>query len=105
MATAIVSGRVDEAVKVRAARAIAAAGMSTGDVIKAVWERIAATGEVPQPLSCDAGAAAAADRMQSFMQLRAELPAVPELAALSDGAMRDLVSERYVGMGGAGHVG
>ncbi len=105
MATAIVSGRVDEAVKARAAHAIAAAGMSVGDVIKAVWENIAATGEVPQPPARDAGAAAGAERMRAFMRLRAELPAVPELVGLSDDAMRELVAERYVGRGGALDVG
>ncbi len=105
MATAIVSGRVDEAVKMRAAHAIAAAGMSVGDVIKAVWEGIAATGEVPQPPTRDAGAMAGADRMRAFMQLRAELPAVPELAGLSDDAVRGLIAERYTGGGGVPDVG
>ncbi len=49
MTTAIVSGRVDEAVKKRAGAYIRAAGLTAGDVIKAVWESIANTGEVPRP--------------------------------------------------------
>lgn len=105
MTTAIVSGRVDAAVKARAARHIGAAGMSTGEVIKAVWERIAETGEVPKPLSSEAAAASETGRLQAFMRLRAELPAVPELATLSDDAMRGMLAERSAREGGEGHVG
>lgn len=47
MATAIVSGRVDLAVRDRANAYIHAAGLTAADVIKRVWENIAQTGEVP----------------------------------------------------------
>lgn len=47
MATAIVSGRVDEAVKERAGAYIKAAGLTVGDVINIVWTNIANTGSTP----------------------------------------------------------
>lgn len=47
MATTVISGRVEECVKARADVFILAAGLSAGDVIRAVWEHIAQTGEVP----------------------------------------------------------
>lgn len=48
MATAIVSGRVDEAVKERAGAYIHAAGLTVGDVINKLWEYIAATGDTTE---------------------------------------------------------
>ena len=47
MATAVVSGRVDEKVRQRADAYIRAAGSTPAEVIKVVWENIARTGEVP----------------------------------------------------------
>lgn len=47
MATTVIPGRVDERVKARDDVFIRAAGLSAGDVIRAVWEHIAQTGEVP----------------------------------------------------------
>lgn len=47
MATAIVSGRVDTAIKERAGAYIRAAGLTVGDVINIVWESIASTGSLP----------------------------------------------------------
>lgn len=47
MPTAVVSGRVDARVKHRADAVIRNAGKTVGSVINAVWETIAATGELP----------------------------------------------------------
>ena len=47
MATAIVSGRVDTAIKERAGAYIRAAGLTVGDVINIVWKSIASTGSLP----------------------------------------------------------
>ena len=96
MATAIVSGRVDEAVKARAARHIHAAGMSVGDVIKAVWEHIAETGEVPSPAPATDSAWCQRERLQALRAFRDGLPTKPELIGLGDAEMRVLIAERYV---------
>ncbi len=93
MATAVVSGRVDEAVRTRAARYIQQAGMLPGDVIRIVWEHIARTGEVPQE---DADAAADADRWDQFMSFRDRLPEATWLATMTDGQMKDMIAGRYV---------
>ena len=47
MATVVVSGRVDEDVKLRADAIIRAAGFTVNGVINDVWQTIVATGQVP----------------------------------------------------------
>ena len=96
MPTAVVSARVDEQVRDRAARYIRAAGMTPGDVIKTVWQEIATTGVVPRPRekSCDSSAEVS-ESFRRFMDLRSSLPARPELAKLEDAQMRALVASRY----------
>ena len=102
MATAIVSGRVDEDVKDRVARLIQAAGLSAGDVIKTVWDTIARTGEVPLPPVEGSEAEARRRRFAAFMELRATLPPCPALVEMDDAALRAQVAERYEeGLGGA----
>ena len=95
MATAVISGRVEEELKERVGRLIQAAGMSTADVIKTVWENIARTGEVPMPYAADDQVDECAERFAQFMALRASLPACPELIGMDDDAMRSAVAERY----------
>lgn len=68
VATAIVSGRVDEAVKERAGAYIKAAGLTVGDVINIVWTNIANTKQVPTATEQDAEPLSAWD---AFMQFRA----------------------------------
>lgn len=97
MATAVVSGRVDEAVRDRAAGYIRAAGLTAADVIKAVWDSIAATGEVPLPQTADPEERMRCERFASFMALRASLPACPELAAMDQKALREEAAQRYEG--------
>ena len=70
MATAVVSGRVDEQVKARAEAFIRAAGLSTGDVIRVVWEHIARTGEVPDVGDAAERLDAARDPMERLGELR-----------------------------------
>lgn len=95
MATVVVSGRIDEAVRTRAQRFIDRAGCTAADVIKNVWESIAATGEVPKPVEEASGITARRQAFDDFMAFRASLPACPELAEMDDAAMRACVSERY----------
>ena len=91
MATAVVSGRVDEHVRAQADRYIRAAKTTPGDVIRAVWEHIAKTGEVPvaEPLPADR------TTWDQFMAFRDELPEATWLATLSDQDMKDLIARRY----------
>lgn len=91
MATAVVSGRVDERVRQRADAYIKAAGLTPADVIRVVWENIARTGEVP-----DEGEAQGEtpDAFEDFMAFRASLPKATWLADLTDEQMKDMIASR-----------
>lgn len=95
MATAVVSGRVDEQVKARADAFIRAAGLSTGDVIRAVWERIAQTGEVPDACDGIGQQHAKRDSLERLGELRASFGACEDLVELDDVQMRDMIASRY----------
>lgn len=95
MATAILSGRVEESVKAKAAVHLRDAGVTAGDVIRTVWEAIAATGEVPRQIS-DAGKDSQRAAFEKLMLLRDELPPVPELASMDKQQMRDMIAERHL---------
>lgn len=95
MATAVVSGRVDEQVKSRADAFIRAAGLSTGDVIRAVWECIAQTGEVPDAGSSTGRLDAMRDPMKRLGELRSSFGACEDLVNLDDARMRDMIASRY----------
>lgn len=91
MATAVVSGRVDEQVRVRADAYIRAAGSTPGDVIRAVWENIARTGEVPE-----AGEEREEpDALERLRALRPVFGASDWLVNLTDEQMRDMIASRY----------
>ena len=95
MATAIISGRVEESVKERAGAYIRAAGLTVGDVIKLVWENIAQTGELPQPVSQSDSSEDVA--WKGFMEFRSALndesAGEDWLAGLDDKGIRDVVTE------------
>ena len=95
MATAVISGRVDERVKSRAEVYIRAAGLSTGDVIRAVWERIAQTGEVPDMGKGVGQLDASRDPMERLGELRSSFGACEDLVDLDDAHMREMVASRY----------
>ena len=95
MATAVVSGRVDERVKARAEVFIHAAGLSAGDVIRMVWERIARTGEIPDVAPALEGASDADDPLARLGELRAAFGASKELVSLTDVQMREMIAGRY----------
>ena len=99
MATSVISGRVDDAVRMRADAVIRAAGLSAGDIIRAVWERIAGTGELPAEVVAQRPEDAHDERkeaLERFMQLRAELGSIESLVTLTDEQMREELSNRYV---------
>ena len=95
MATAIISGRVEESVKEKAGAYIRAAGLTVGDVIKLVWENIAQTGELPQPI--DRGDSSEDATWKGFMEFRSALndgsAREDWLADLDDKGIRDVVTE------------
>lgn len=97
MPTAIVSGRVEVAVRDRANAYIKAAKMTPADVIKRVWENIAKTGEMPviqQKASYDDPD----DSFERFMAFRATCPtpAADWISTMSDDQMKDLIAEHLV---------
>lgn len=94
MATSVVSGRVDDAVRARADAVIRAAGFSVADVIRVVWENIARTGVVPAVEGADQDSPVT-DPWDEFMAFRSALPESPWLATLSDQEMKDVIASRY----------
>lgn len=93
MATAVISGRVDEQVRESAERYIQAAGLTVADVIRTVWERIARTGEVPREEAVGEPADAA---WNDFMTFRDEISGEASwLDVLTEREARDLVAARY----------
>lgn len=96
METVVISGRVDAAVKEKASIYIKRAGQTAADVVKTVWENIAATGEVPTAaVSVDTAEAS----WNNFMALRDELGELTpsfDLATLTDEQVKDMVVSRYV---------
>ena len=97
MQTAVVSGRVDQAIKERADRVIRASGLTVADVIKATWSSIAQTGELPEALTASASKPASSVRLSRFVEFVETLPPAPEaFAGMSDAQMKDLLGERDV---------
>lgn len=96
MQTVVISGRVDATVKDKASIYIKRAGQTAADVVKTVWENIAATGEVPTAANSSDDAEAS---WNSFMSLRNELSELTpsfDLATLTDEQVKDMVVSRYV---------
>ncbi|HIZ18319.1 MAG TPA: type II toxin-antitoxin system RelB/DinJ family antitoxin [Candidatus Olsenella stercoravium] len=91
MATAVVSGRVDEKVRQRADAYIRAAGFTPAEVIKVVWENIARTGEVPE----ETPAVATQGPMERLAELRESFGEADWLVNLTKEEMRDMIASRY----------
>ncbi len=91
MATAIVSGRVDAAIKERAGAYIRAAGSSVGDVINIVWNNIAATGRLPAQAAQGRTEEDPFDAFISFCDSLQPLPDAPDLSRMDSDELRDLI--------------
>ena len=78
--TTVVSARVDAATAERAAACIKASGLTVGEVIKRIWERIAETGELPD----FQGAEEKADAFERLHALQARLVDVRVKDAFGD---------------------
>lgn len=97
METAVISGRVDLQVKEQAAIYIRRAGQTAADVVKTVWENIAATGDVPEPVQSNKNESHE-DTWNAFMAFCDELNSAHvnfELSEMTDQQIKDLVAERY----------
>lgn len=92
MATAVISGRVDESVVRKADAHIRMAGLTPGAIIKTVWENIAKTGEVPQPIADDRETD---DAWDAFFSLRDSLPKSTWLGSQTDEQMKAMIAGRY----------
>lgn len=93
MATAVISGRVDERIKERADAYLRAAGLQAGDVIRQVWEHIARTGEIP--IDGKREATVEEDPFEKLAALRISFGSSEELKHLTDEQMRDIIASRY----------
>lgn len=87
MATTVISGRVDERIKSRADVFIRVAGLSAGDVIRAVWEHIAQTGEVPDAGDGVGQQHTKRDSLERLGDLRVSFGACEDLVTLDDAQM------------------
>ena len=93
MPTEIVSGRVDASVKKIADMYIKREGLSAGEVISGVWERIALTGEIPIPEK-PRHDEKKAEALGKLRDLRAKAPTGTPLAKLSDDDIKEALANR-----------
>lgn len=74
MPTVVVSGRVDEGVKLHADAIIRAAGSTVNGVINDVWQTIVSTGQIPAPPAAADEQVEKRAAFASFMEWFNELP-------------------------------
>lgn len=97
MATAVVSGRVDEATRQRAEVAMRKAGVKPTDVIQAVWAAMAESGEVPDIARKRSAAPKEQDALRKLSQFLDALPAAnPAYAGWSDDDILALKASDHV---------
>lgn len=92
MATVVVSGRVDPLTARLAARKIADAGTTPGEVIRITWENIVNTGLVPHEAE-DPKAKRREEAFRELERVREVLAKDEFLATMTDDQMRDLIVE------------
>ena len=94
MATAVVSGRVDEHVKREVDRIIERAGKTPGDVVRDVWNAIYQTGELPAAPERQNLRMEQQRRLQDFMAFVRSAPPAPDwVVNLTDAEMNDMIAE------------
>ena len=95
MASCLIAGRVSEECKERAEYFIRRAGLTNSEVIRIVWENIAHTGEIPQPIdSPEAAHVTDNPLIRRLHELRASTPRSEFLESLSAEDMRRMVRGR-----------
>lgn len=93
METAVVSGRVDAQVRDRVATVLKLAGLTPGDIIRDVWESIAATGKVPV---VEQVVEEPTDPWEAFVAFcDAAPPADDWFINLTDEQMGDMIASKY----------
>lgn len=92
MASYLVSGHVSERCKARADLFIENAGLTADDVIRIVWENIAKTGKVPEPV--EAPPAEENPLVKRLEELIATTPRSPYLESLTAADIRRIVRDR-----------
>ena len=97
MATAIVSGRVEEEIRQRANAFIEKQGLTAADVIKIVWNNIAITGKVPLSLEQGSVQPKRTELFEEFHSFVEDLPECSdEIAALDKQQLREMLVGKYV---------
>jgi antitoxin component of RelBE/YafQ-DinJ toxin-antitoxin module len=97
MATAVVSGRVDERVKRDVDRVLARKGTTSGEVIKQVWAHIYKTGELPELEAQEEEFLEKRRRYQAFIEFVQTLPPVPEwFLTMTDKEMNDFIADEML---------
>lgn len=92
MATTVVSGRVDERVKLEVDKILAHAGKTPGDVIRDVWISIYETGRLPTAADEDRRFQDQRYRFSKFMEFVKNQPPAPDwLINLTDDEMHDML--------------
>lgn len=92
-ATTVVSGRIDAATAAHAAAKIKSAGLTVGEVIKRVWDNIAATGELPEAVAPEVKASP----LEKLRAFQAQLPPMDDwFINMTDDQMKEILGERDV---------
>ena len=94
MATVVVSGRVDEEVKLKVDRVLERAGKTPAEVIKDMWVNISITGKLPTTQQQIDEFKEKRRKFHEFIELVESLPPAPEwFATMTDREMNDMIAE------------
>lgn len=94
MATVVVSGRVDEDVKLKVDRILERAGKTPADVIRDLWVNISITGELPTTQQQIEEFEDKRRKIHEFIEFVESAPPIPEWAVnLTDKEMNDMIAE------------
>lgn len=110
MATAVVSGRVNEDVKRRVDEVLRREGKTTNDVIRDVWVTISETGKLPNIASQEELFHKKRQRFKDFIEFVGSLPPAPSwFSGMTDEDMRtmmvdDMLEQERGFVGGDLHV-
>lgn len=95
MATATVSASIDAQTKTIANAYIQKAGLTPNEVIRSLWEHIAATGEVPTSEKTDEDRERRRhEAFRRMEELSKTIPADTPLATMSDDEIKEMIRNR-----------
>ena len=94
MSTVVVSGRVDEEVKLKVDRILKRAGKTPAEVIKEMWINISLTGELPATQQQIDEFEEKRRKFHEFIEFVQSAPPIPEWAVnLTDKEMNEMIAE------------